>query len=195
MVTDLLLAVPLRRRDLELLSSEARASSRLRKNRNLHEMEDPVHRLFNAIEPGSYIRPHRHLHPPKAETIVVVSGVLGLLLFDDAGRLLSAERLEAGGETFGVDVPPGAWHGFVALEAGTVFFEAKAGPYVAPAGSDAADWAPTEGHPAAAAQEARWRALFAGTDAPASRGIQGESSTYGKAPSRPEPISLKGESA
>ena len=133
-------------------------------------MEDAVHRLFNAVEPGSYIRPHRHLHPPRAETLIVVSGALGLLTFDEVGRLVSTERMAAGGETFGMDVPPGVWHTFVALEPGTVFFETKAGPYAAPAGADAADWAPAEGRPEAAAQEARWRELFVRGEAPASRG-------------------------
>ena len=134
-------------------------------------MADSVHRLFNAIEPGSYIRPHRHLHPPKAETLIVVSGALGLLSFDEVGRLVSTERMDARGETLGVDVPPGAWHTFVALEPGTVFFETKAGPYAVPSGVDAADWAPAEGAPEAAAQEARWRELFVRAEAPASRGL------------------------
>ena len=73
--------VLLARADLVRLSAEARLSPRRRRNRNLHEMGDVVHRLFNAIEPGSYVRPHRHLSPPKAETMVVVSGRLGLLVF------------------------------------------------------------------------------------------------------------------
>ena len=28
--------------------------------------------LARAIEPGSYVRPHRHLSPPKAETFVAI---------------------------------------------------------------------------------------------------------------------------
>lgn len=160
LVTETLLVVPLRRGDLSSLTEAARSSGRLRRNRNLHEMEDPVHRLFNAVEPGSYIRPHRHLYPPKSETILVVVGSLGLLVFDEAGRLAATERLAAPGEVFGADVPAGTWHTFVALERGTVFFETKAGPYLAPAGPDAASWAPAEGDPASAVLEKVWRALF-----------------------------------
>ena len=150
----------LSRAALDRLSKEAASSPRLRKNRNLHEMEDPVHRLFNAIEPGSYIRPHRHLHPPKAETMVVVAGRLGFLSFHGDGTVAERAVLEAAGETFGVDVPPGVWHTFVSLAGGTVAFEAKAGPYVAPAGSDAAPWAPPEGDPASVRLEAGWRNAF-----------------------------------
>lgn len=152
--------VLLERADLVSLSAGARLSPRRRKNRNLHEMNDVVHRLFNAIEPGSYVRPHRHLSPPKAETMVIVSGRLGLLVFDEYGAVLETTVLEAGGETFGVDVPAGTWHSFVSLAPGTVVFEAKEGPYVPPAGADSAAWAPAEGAPEAATQVAIWHKLF-----------------------------------
>lgn len=147
---------------LDALSEEARRRPRRRANANLHASDAPVHRLLNAIEPGSYVRPHRHLAPPKDETVVVVRGALGLVLFDGDGRVSAARLLRAGpGAAFGVDLPAGTVHSFVALEPGTVFFEAKAGPYVAPSGDDVAPWAPAEGDPAAAAFEASLRALFA----------------------------------
>jgi cupin fold WbuC family metalloprotein len=152
--------VLLQRADLTSLSAEARLSPRRRQNRNLHEMDDAVHRLFNAIEPGSYVRPHRHLCPPKTETMVVVSGRLGLLVFDEHGAVQEKTVLEAGGATFGVDVPAGAWHSFVSLAPGTVVFEAKEGPYVPPGGSDSAVWAPEEGSPEAATQIEIWHRLF-----------------------------------
>ncbi len=99
--------VRLSRDSLHRMSLEAATSPRLRKNRNLHAMEDPVHRLFNAIEPGSYIRPHRHLHPPKTETMVVVAGRLGFMSFRDDGSVAERVVLDAAGETFGVDVRAG----------------------------------------------------------------------------------------
>lgn len=147
---------------LDALSEEARRRPRRRANANLHAADAPVHRLLNAIEPGSYVRPHRHLAPPKDETVVVVRGALGLVLFDGDGRVSAARFLRAGpGAAFGADLPAGTMHSFVALEPGTVFFEAKAGPYVAPSGDDVAPWAPAEGGPDAAAFEASLRALFA----------------------------------
>ncbi|HYN40361.1 MAG TPA: WbuC family cupin fold metalloprotein [Thermoanaerobaculia bacterium] len=150
----------LRRVDLELLSDAARRTPRRRLNRNLHGMDDPVHRLLNAIEPGSWVRPHRHLDPPRSETVVVVAGALGVVLFDEDGVVKETVKLEAGGETFGVDLDAGIWHGLVALETGTVFFETKPGPYVFPAPSDRASWAPGEGEPGAAAAEEAMRGLF-----------------------------------
>lgn len=147
---------------LDALSEEARRRPRRRANANLHSPDDAVHRLLNAIEPGSYVRPHRHLAPPKDESVVVVRGALGLVLFDGDGRVSATVRLAAGPDgSFGADLSAGTMHTFVALEKGTVFFEAKAGPYVAPSGDDLAPWAPAEGDPAAGAFEASLRALFA----------------------------------
>ena len=42
---------------LDALTAEARRSPRLRMNRNLHAMDDPIHRLLNATEPGTYVAP------------------------------------------------------------------------------------------------------------------------------------------
>ena len=145
---------------LDDLVARARSAPRLRLNLNLHAMEDPVHRLFNAVEPGTYIRPHRHLDPPRTETVVVVAGKVGLLVFDAGGNVLERAVLEPGGQTFGAEVPAGTWHTFVALETGSVFLEVKEGPYVSPGRGDVAAWAPPEGDPSAAETETRLRTIF-----------------------------------
>lgn len=142
------------------VSREARQSPRRRKNRNFHEMSDPVHRLVNALEPGTYIRPHRHLEASKAETAIAVAGRIGVLFFDDAGAVRESRVIAPAGETRGVDVPAGAWHTFVALEPGSAFFETKAGPYRPPAGEELAPWSPEENSPGAAGFERRLAALF-----------------------------------
>jgi hypothetical protein len=83
-----------------------------------------------------------------------------LVLFDAEGRVVGRRVLASAGETLGADLPPETWHTVVALDPGSVFFEAKAGPYVPAAGADVAGWAPAEGSPEAAAFERKWRALF-----------------------------------
>jgi cupin fold WbuC family metalloprotein len=143
--------------DLAALSEEARRRPRLRANRNVHDMADPVHRLLNAMEPGTYVRPHRHLAAPRDETVVVVAGAVGLLVFDGEGALAAATVLRPAPGRFLADVKAGEWHSFVSLEPGTVFFEVKAGPYVAPPSGDLAPWAPPEGDPRAGVQESEWR--------------------------------------
>jgi cupin fold WbuC family metalloprotein len=137
---------------LDQVCREAAASPRRRKNRNFHPSDDyPAHRLLNAIEPGSYIRPHRHLDPNKDETMVVLRGRLGVALFDDAGLIARAAVLGAGADAVGIDIAHGTWHTVFALEPGTVFLEAKAGPYRPLGADEAASWAPEEGAPDAAA--------------------------------------------
>ncbi len=142
------------------LSGEARRSARRRMNRNFHEMSDLVHRLLNALEPGTYIRPHRHLEREKAETAIAVAGRVGVVFFSDEGTALDHRVIAPASPICGVEVPPRTWHTFVALEPESVFFEAKAGPYRPPAGEELAGWAPPEDSPEAAAFEAGLRSLF-----------------------------------
>ena len=131
--------------ELEELTGMARESHRLRKNLNLHEdYDDPCQRLFNAVEPGSYIRPHRHSSPPKHEFFMVVRGALALVTFTDRGEPARIVRLDQDSQMFAVDLPPHTWHTVVSLSAGTVFFEAKQGPYVPLSDKDFAPWAPAE---------------------------------------------------
>jgi len=135
---------------LDRASADARASARGRKNVNLHAAEaEPCNRLLNAIEPGSYVQPHRHAHPHKDETIVAIRGKLGVVFFDEEGRVAGTAVLTPGGDRIGVDIPHGTYHTVFALEPGTIFFEAKAGPYEPLSASERAPWAPPEGSPEA----------------------------------------------
>ncbi|NJD35636.1 MAG: cupin fold metalloprotein, WbuC family [Betaproteobacteria bacterium] len=133
---------------LNEVCAEAQASPRRRKNRNFHPRDDhPGHRLLNAMQPDSYIPPHRHLDPNKDETFVILRGLLGLLVFDDAGNVVRTAKVGAGGTAMGVDIAYGTWHTAVALEPDTVFLEAKAGPYLPFTDAERAPWAPAENSP------------------------------------------------
>lgn len=68
--------------------------------------------------------------------------------------------MAAGGPVLGIDIPHGTWHTLVALAAGSVFFEAKAGPYMPLAAAERAAWAPAEGTDEATLQLARYCAEF-----------------------------------
>ena len=58
---------------LDETTGRAKQSPRLRMNYNFHEhLDDPVNRLLNALEPGTYLRPHRHLNPKKDEIFLLV---------------------------------------------------------------------------------------------------------------------------
>ena len=130
---------------LDELGGQARASPRGRRNFNFHASEsESCNRLLNAVEPGSYVRPHRHLDPAKDETFVVVRGRFGFAAFDETGRGTHAAVLVAGSDRCLVNVPHGTYHTLVALEAGSVFFEAKGGPFVPLREAEFAPWAPAE---------------------------------------------------
>lgn len=154
---------------LDAVCMEAAASPRRRKNHNLHAGDEaPAHRLLNAVQTDSYIAPHRHLDPAKDETFVVLRGLMGLLIFDDAGRIVERIKVGAGdtaesgvGVAFGIDIPAGTWHTSFALVPDTVILEAKAGPYQPLMEAERAPWAPAENAPAAAACLASWQAMFA----------------------------------
>jgi cupin fold WbuC family metalloprotein len=141
---------------LNKLTAEAQASPRRRLHRNIHESyQDPCQRLFNAIEPGSYIRPHKHASYPRDELLVAMRGSMALLTFDELGIVNKIVRFSAGikGEflAVGAEVPADTWHTVIALESGCVLFEAKAGPFDPKQPKDLAPWAPDEGSPDALA--------------------------------------------
>ena len=128
------------------LLDRARQSPRLRINHNFHaSMEDNPHRFLNIMIRGTYIAPHRHLDPPKAESFLVLEGEIAFFIFDDAGRITSKHIL--GGGVTGIDLTPGVWHTMAPLSAHAICYEVKPGPYVASTDKDFAPWAPREGDP------------------------------------------------
>lgn len=132
------------------LSAQATASPRQRQHHNFHRMDEPCHRLAVGLQPGTYIAPHRHLAADKAEALLALKGRLGLLIFSDSGEVVAQRVLAAASDCVGVDLPPGVFHALVVLDADSVLFECKAGPYRPVGEGELAPWAPVEGHPAAA---------------------------------------------
>jgi len=131
------------------LTEQAKTNDRLRQHRNIHQsFQDPCQRLFNAIEPGSYIRPHRHSSDPRDELLVAIRGVMALITFDANGTVTNVLRL--GTEKYGLapcpaaEVPSDVWHTVIALESGCVLLETKAGPFDPDQPKDLAPWAPPE---------------------------------------------------
>lgn len=146
---------------LHQLTESARISPRLRRNHNLHPSDESrCHRLLNAIEPASYIRPHRHLDPEKDEAFILIRGRLAVVLFSDTGAVTETVILSHQDGILAADVPSGVFHTAVSLEPGTVFFEAKAGPYLPLGEAESAAWAPSEGDSGAAPYLEQLRTLL-----------------------------------
>ncbi|WP_339477790.1 MULTISPECIES: WbuC family cupin fold metalloprotein [unclassified Pseudomonas] len=142
------------------LTEKAAASPRGRQHHNFHEMDEPCHRMAVGLQPSTYIPPHRHLSADKAETLLVLKGRLGVLIFDEAGTVVDKRILQVGGDCLGVDLPAGVYHGLVVLEADSLMFECKAGPYRPVGEGELAHWAPREGEAGVAQYQAWMRAQF-----------------------------------
>lgn len=128
----------------------SRMSPRKRVIYPIHKSDDnSLHRMFNVIQPGSYIRPHRHKKAEKSEAVVLLKGGICFITFDETGRINSYKNLYAGSDVFGVDIDPDVIHSFYALEKDTVIFEVKNGPYVKELDKDFAEWSPEEFTPEA----------------------------------------------
>ena len=114
---------------LDKVSSEAKASPRLRTNFNFHQsLEDKCHRFLNAVEPGTVVPIHRH--PTKDESFVLLRGKVRVTTHNDDGTIIESVVLNPADGMYGVDISKGVWHKVESLESGSVFFECKEGPFV-----------------------------------------------------------------
>jgi len=135
---------------LDALTGKAKDAPRKRAHFNLHpELNDTVQRLCIAMEPGTYVRPHRHSDPETWEILVILRGSLALNIFDEKGKVLERTVIKAGGPITALEFPLNTWHAPVSLEPGTVVFEIKQGPYKPIAEINLARWAPAESDPEA----------------------------------------------
>jgi cupin fold WbuC family metalloprotein len=147
----------------DAVAAQARRSPRLRRNHNLHAEPELVQRFLNVMQPGTYVRPHRHLRQSPGEgfeCFIVLQGALGLLLLDERGEVTDQLRLDAAGPLRGVELQEGLFHTLVALSPDTVMFEIKQGPYQPARDKDFLATCPAEGTPEAAARELSWRGRF-----------------------------------
>ena len=152
---------------LETLSGKAQTVARLRANLNVHpQLEDPIQRLFNAMEPGTYVRPHRHARKNGWELMMCIKGAFSILLFDDSGTVLNRIDLASDSGNLAVEIPAFAWHIVVSHRPGTVMFEVKPGPYTVVDDKDFAAWAPPEFDPSTERFRLWYATAQAGDQAP-----------------------------
>lgn len=131
---------------LSELSQKAAILPRKRLNHNFHDdLADPINRMLNAMEPGTYLQPHKHEKPDKREVFIVLRGSLVAVFFDDDGNVTEFVLLEPNKGNYSVEIPVGAWHTLIVLETGTVVYEIKDGPYEPLSDKNFAGWAPKEG--------------------------------------------------
>lgn len=131
---------------LEELTVKAKSSPRRRMNHNFHDdLADPINRMLNAFEPGTYVQPHKHDDPDKREVFIVLRGSLVVVFFDNDGTPNEFVLLNRDNGNSAVEIPPKTWHTVIALESGSVVYEVKDGPYSPLDDKNFAKWAPQEG--------------------------------------------------
>jgi cupin fold WbuC family metalloprotein len=133
---------------LDSLSTKAADSARGRMNLNYHDnLSDTLQRLLNAMEPGTYVQPHKHDSPDKREFFTILRGKALVVTFFSDGKIKEHFLLDPSTENMGVEIPAKEWHTIIVLSKGTVLFEVKDGPYQAIDDKNFAEWAPKEGDP------------------------------------------------
>jgi len=152
-------------RDLDDLCRRAASAPRGRAHLALHAgNDDPVQRFFVAFEQRSYLRPHRHRS--NAELATIVRGRFDLLVFDDAGVVLSRDAAGIDAPNIACETAADTWHTLVAGIDGSVILEVKQGPYDPAVAAQFAPWAPPEGDTAAPMFQAWLRRAQPGDRAP-----------------------------
>lgn len=148
---------------MDSIAEQARYSSRQRKNYNFHEHPDRVQRFLNVLQPGTYVRPHRHVRPADTdgfEFFLVLQGAIGILILDESGKVIHTEKISATGTTRGVELGEGMFHTLIALEPDSVMFELKEGPYIPMDDKDFLQQFPTEDAPEAKQWVQTWQGYF-----------------------------------
>lgn len=148
---------------MDAIAQEARTNPRQRQNYNFHEHSDRVQRFLNVLQPGTYVRPHRHIRPEDKsgfEFFLVLQGAVGILVLDELGNVIHTQKVSANGTTRGVELGEGMFHTLIALEPDTVMFELKEGPYVPIEDKDFLQEFPKESTPEAQQYVETWRKHF-----------------------------------
>ena len=134
--------------ELESLTAQAQNSGRLRKNYNYHkELSDTLQRMLNAMEPFTYVQPHKHENPDKREAFVILTGRIVAIQFDMYGNIEDYIVLDRELGNYGAEFEEGVYHMLISLKKGSVVYEVKDGPYIPIQDKDFAQWAPKEGEP------------------------------------------------
>ncbi len=150
------------------LLDAAAQSTRRRAFKNLHQdFAEAVQRVVIAIQPDSYVPPHRHVEAHQWELFVVLAGSIDLCQFDDAGQLTARNTLVAGSAMTGLELAPGVWHSIIAASGGAVFLEVKQGPFDPAQPRFFAPFAPTEQDTEAGTYLAWLRTALPGAQSPA----------------------------
>ena len=128
------------------LAEKAGNSPRQRINFNFHKVpSDPLQRLLNVMQPGTYLQPHKHENPDKREVFLALTGRFLAVEFDEQGNIADSMILDPLNGNFAAEVPARTYHSIICLEPDSAIYELKDGPYDPADDKNFAKWAPKEG--------------------------------------------------
>ena len=137
---------------IDKVSKKAKNSARKRMNLNFHDKPEALmQRMLNAMEPETYIQPHKHENPDKSEAFFCLRGKILVVEFEEDGRVRDHILLDASKGNFGCEINPRTYHCIISMESGSVAYEVKDGPYDPTVEKHFATWAPAEGDSEASA--------------------------------------------
>ncbi len=112
---------------LDSLLEKAIESERRRANYDLRTSAgDQSQRMINVLLPGTQVP--IHCHQETSETVVVLSGRLTEVFYDEKGVECNRYDLCPAEGRFGLQIPKGTWHTVIVNEP-CIIFEAKDGAY------------------------------------------------------------------
>ena len=136
--------------DIALLRLAVGKTTKRRARINAHpDSDDQLHEMIIAIEPNSYVRPHKH--PGKSEAFHIIEGAVDIVVFDETGDISRIVSLAApGGSTpFYYRMSEPHFHTLIIRSELLIVHEITNGPF-RPDGTVFAAFAPEEGDTVAA---------------------------------------------
>jgi len=137
--------------EIAVLRQAVRNTPKRRVRINAHPgSDDELHEMIIAIEPGSYIRPHKH--PGKSEAFHIIEGQVDIVVFSEAGEVERIVSLAAKGGRypFYYRMSTPHFHTLIIRSDLLVVHEITNGPFL-PTGTVYAAFAPEESDTASAA--------------------------------------------
>jgi cupin fold WbuC family metalloprotein len=114
------------------LKQQALSSNRKRARICTHRSnDDELHEMLIAISADSYIHPHKHTN--KAESFHIIEGLVNVVVFDDAGKILDVVELGSfsTGKNFYYRLSDSLFHTLLIVSDFIVLHEVTNGPFLA----------------------------------------------------------------
>ena len=135
--------------DSTLLNEMALKSGKEKRRRahlTFHKSDDDtLQRMLNAMQPGTYLQPHKHENPDKREVFICLTGKMLVVEFDKKGNIAEYMILNPETKNFAAEIVPCVYHTVICLEPNSIAYELKDGPYNPEDDKNFAGWAPKEG--------------------------------------------------